>query len=115
MFAWVIKIIQYERLDVSEGIDTNKTNASKECTLRHYRYFKDIGYKFEPHVRNDCHYISMMAYELKNNAILNVKDVHGRCVWWDVTKNDVINMLANSKLNDKGILWTWILVQKKHL
>ena len=29
----------------------------------HYWYFKDIGYKFEPHVCNRCHDISMMVYE----------------------------------------------------
>ena len=28
--VWVIKMLQYERIDVSEGIDTNKTSASKE-------------------------------------------------------------------------------------
>ena len=46
MFVWVIKMLQYERIDVSEGIDVNKARASKECMLFHYRYFKKIGYKF---------------------------------------------------------------------
>ena len=46
----------------------------------------------------------MMAYELKNIAILNVEGVNHRCVLWGVTKNDAINMLGNSKLDDKGIL-----------
>ena len=41
-----------------------------------YWYFKDVGFKFEPHVCNKCHYyVLMTAYELKNIAILNVKDV----------------------------------------
>ena len=39
----------------------------------HYLYFKEIGYKSEPYVCNKCHDISMMTYELKNIAILNVK------------------------------------------
>ena len=46
MFAWVIRISQYEKTDNSEGIDINKTNASKECMLHHYWYFKDVGFKF---------------------------------------------------------------------
>ena len=46
----------------------------------------------------------MMAYELKNIAILNVKTVDCRCVLWNMTKNDAINMLDNSKLDDKGTL-----------
>ena len=46
----------------------------------------------------------MMAYELKNIAILNVKGVDYRCVLWGVTKNEAINILDNSKLDDKGTL-----------
>ena len=41
--------------------------------LCHYWYFKDVGFKFEPHVRNKCHNLLMTAYELKNITILNVK------------------------------------------
>ena len=47
------KMLQYD--DISEGIDINKTNASKECMLCHYLYFKDLGFKFESHVCNKCH------------------------------------------------------------
>ena len=35
----------------------------------------------------------MMAYEFKNIAILNVKGVDYRCVLWNMTRNDTINML----------------------
>ena len=43
----------------------------------------------------------MMAYELKNIAILNVKGIGYRCLLWSVTKNDAINMLGNSKWDIK--------------
>ena len=46
----------------------------------------------------------MMAYELENITILNVKGVDYRCVIWNMTKNDAINRLNKSKLNDKGSL-----------
>ena len=29
-------MLQYDRIDVSEGIDTNKSNGLKECMLCHY-------------------------------------------------------------------------------
>ena len=33
-FVWVnVKILKYENTDASEGIDVNKTSASKECEL----------------------------------------------------------------------------------
>ena len=73
-------MLQYEKIDVSEGINNNKTSASKECMRCHYWYFKDIVFKFEPHVCNKCHDELMTAYELKNIAILNVKCVDFRCI-----------------------------------
>ena len=63
-------MLQCKKIDVSEGIDNNKTRAAKECMLCHYWYFKDVGFKFEPHVCNKCHDVLMTAYELKNIAIL---------------------------------------------
>ena len=29
-------MLRYQKIDVSEGIGINKTNASKECELCHY-------------------------------------------------------------------------------
>ena len=97
-------MLQYDRIDVSEGIDINKIDASKECMLCHYWYFKDIGFKFGPYVCNGCHDMLMIAYEIKSIAILNVKGVDHRCVLWGVTENDTINMLDNSNLDIRDIL-----------
>ena len=38
-------MLQYNKTDVSEGIDINKTSASKECDIYHYWYFKEIDGK----------------------------------------------------------------------
>ena len=32
-------MLEYERIDISEGVDVNKTNLSKECELCHYWFF----------------------------------------------------------------------------
>ena len=64
-----------QKIDVSEGINVNKTSASKECELFHYWFFKDVGFKFEEHVCNGCHDLLTMAYSLENIAILNKKGV----------------------------------------
>ena len=53
---------------------------------------------------NRCHDISMMVDELENIAILNVKGINYRCVLWNMTRNDAINRLNYSKLDDKGTL-----------
>ena len=48
-------MLRYQKINISEGIDLNKTSGSKECELCHYWFFKDIGSKFEEHVCNKCH------------------------------------------------------------
>ena len=35
-------MLEYERIDVSEEIEINKSNKSKECMICHLCYFKDI-------------------------------------------------------------------------
>ena len=32
-------MLEYDKADNSEGIDDNKTNASKECDICHFCYF----------------------------------------------------------------------------
>ena len=35
-------MLEYDKIDISEGTDISKTNAPKECDICHYWYFKDI-------------------------------------------------------------------------
>ena len=67
-------MLQHERIYLSEGIDTNKTGASKEYMLCHYWYFKDIGY-------NKCHHVLRLLMNYKIIAILNVKGIDYRCFY----------------------------------
>ena len=71
-------MLHYQKLSISEGIEIKKTSASKECMLCHYCYFKNFGFKFEPHVCSKCHDVLMTAYEFKSIAILNEKGVDFR-------------------------------------
>ena len=48
-------MLEYDRIDISEGIDVNKTNLSKECDISHYWYFKDICFKYERYLCNGRH------------------------------------------------------------
>ena len=76
-----------ERIGISEKIEINKSNKSN---------------KFESYIFNKCHDTSMMACESENNAILNVKGINYWLFLWNMTKNDAINRLNNSKLDDKS-------------
>ena len=46
----------------------------------------------------------MVAYELKNIAILNVKGTDFRCILWVINRDEAVNRLCNSVLEDKGFL-----------
>ena len=72
--------------------------------LCHYLYFKNVGFRFEPHIWNKYHDILMTAYELKNIAILNVKGVDVRCILWGISRDEAVNRLNNSVLEDKIVL-----------
>ena len=52
----------------------------------------------------------MTAYELKNIAILNVKGVDFRCILWGISRDEAVNKLNSSVLEDK-VSYQWILVQ----
>ena len=39
-------MLEYKRIDISEGIDANKINLSKECDICHYWYFKNMSLIF---------------------------------------------------------------------
>ena len=66
-------MLYFDRIDVSEGIDVNKTSASKECDICHYWYFLNYSFKFQPNVCNRCHELSMMSMNFSNIVILNIK------------------------------------------
>ena len=50
------------------------------------------------------HDVLITADELKNISILTVKRVDYRCILWDISENEVVNILNNSVLEDKGVL-----------
>ena len=66
-------MLQYDRINISEGIDIKKRNASKECKICHYWYFKDIRFKYEPHLCNGCHGLVQKTISFNNIAIVYVK------------------------------------------
>ena len=63
-------MVLYGRINVFEGIDINKTSASKECDVSHYWYFLDKRYKFQPYVCNGCHDVLVMSMNLGDIPIL---------------------------------------------
>ena len=98
-------MLEYDRVDISEVIDVNKTNASKECDIFHCWYLKDVGFKYEPYLCNGCHDLMEKAMSFNHVAIVYVKGSAYRIHFWYMSKDDAINMMNNSNLIDRmGLL-----------
>ena len=65
-------MLHYDRIDVSESIDVNKTSAGKECINCHYWYFIGKGFSLQALLCYCCHDVLMMSMKLNDFAILNV-------------------------------------------
>ena len=65
-------MLEYDRIDISEGIDINKTSSTKGCDICHYWYFKDIGFQYEPYLCNGCHNLIQRAMSFNNVAIVDI-------------------------------------------
>ena len=97
--------IEYDRIDISGGIDINKTNASKERDICHYWHFKDIGFKYEPSICSDFHGLMQKAMSCNDVAIIYVKGSAYRIHFCYMSKDDAISIMNNSNLIDKkGVL-----------
>ena len=97
-------MLEYDRIDISEGIDVNKTSASKECDICHYWYFKDIGFKYEPYLCNGCHDLTQKAMSFNDVAIIYVKGSAYRNHCWYMSKDDAVSIMNNSNLIDKKVV-----------
>ena len=97
-------MLKYERIDISEGIDLNKSNKSKECDICHYRYFLNKNFNYEPNLCNGCHDLMQKAMNFNDVAIVSIKGSDYRIHVWYISRSDAINLLNNSVLDNKGVL-----------
>ena len=77
----------------------------KKINICHYWYFLDKNFNYEQYLCNGCHDLMIKAMSFKNVAIVSNKGNDYRIHFYYISKNDVITLMTNSKLNDKnGVL-----------
>ena len=94
-------MLEHDKIDISEAIEINKTSASKECDICHYWYFLDKNFNYEPYLCNGCHELMQKAMNFNDVAIVSIKGNDYRIHFRYMSKNDAINIMNNSKLNEK--------------
>ena len=95
-------MLYFDKIDVSEGTDVDKTSASKECDICRYWYFLHYNFKFQPNVCNRCHDLLMMYTNLSDIAILNIKGSDDHCIITGISKSEATKSLKNIGLTKKS-------------
>ena len=96
-----IKMVVYERIDISDGIDVKKSYESKDCTLCHYRYFLDKSFSYGPYLCDRCYNMTQKCNKLKNIAAIRIKKSVYRICFLLMSKCEAKKLMANSNVIDK--------------
>ena len=89
-------MLEYGKIEVSEGIDINKTNASKECDICRYWYSLDKNFQYEPYFCNGCYSLIQKAMNFNDVAIASIKGRDYGINFWYMSKNDAIGIMNSS-------------------
>ena len=67
--------MEYDRINMSEGIGVNKTNGSRECIICLDWHFLEVNFKFQPEVCNGCQDLMQKAMNFNDVAIPYLKEM----------------------------------------
>ena len=99
------KMLEYDKINISEGIDVDATNKSKECMLCHYWYFLDKIFSYGPYLCDGCYNMMQKSIDFKNIAIVRFKKSVYRIYFLHMSKHEAKKLMTNSNLIDKKIFY----------
>ena len=94
-------MIEYKWIDISERIDVDKTNKSKECKFYHYWYFLHKNFSYGPYICDDCYNFSQKSKDFKNIAIVHFKKNTYRIYFLCMSKHKAKKLIKKFDLIDK--------------
>ena len=94
-------MLKYDRIDILEGIDVNKTARSKECMLCHYWYFLNKNFSYGPYLSDGCYDIVQISTDFKNIAIAHIKKSAYRIYFQHMSKHEAKKLIKKYDLIDK--------------
>ena len=99
-------MLQYNRIDISEGIDIDKCEeTSRKCSLCKFYHFLYKNFKYGPYLCDGCYDMSMKAVNMQNLAIINHNGNYYRVIFAFMTKKDAYNLIKNAIIiGGKGTL-----------
>ena len=100
-----LKMLEYKRVYISDGIDVNMSDKSKECGFCHYWYFSHKNFNYGSYLCDRCYNIVQKCNKRKNIGIVHVKKSVYRIYFLYMSKREAKILMTNSNLIDeKGVL-----------
>ena len=99
-------MLEYDRIDISEGIDINKCEeTSARSSLCKFYYFLDKNFSKGPFLCNGCCDMSLKAVSMQNLTIINHNRNHYLVNFAFISKKDAYNLIKNAVImGEKGTL-----------
>ena len=96
-------MLEYNRIDLSEGIDVNKCeDTSNKCSLCQCYYFVFKNFNYQRHLCDGCHDISVKALIMQHLTIIYHNGHAYRVNFMFMSKSDAFNLIKNSIIIDKN-------------
>ena len=74
-------MLVYEKSDISDGINVDMSDKSKECMLCHYWYFLDKNFNYGPYLCDGCYNMCKNVINLKILLLFISKKVYTEFVF----------------------------------
>ena len=94
-------MLKYDKIDITEGIDLNKTNKSSECLFCHYWCYLNKKFSYGTFTCDGCYNIVQRSTDFKNIAIIHVKNNAYRVYLKDISKHKAKKKMNNFNLVGK--------------
>ena len=69
-------MLKCDKIDITEGIDLDKTSKSKECMFFDYWYYLNKSFSYGPFTCDGCYNIVQKSIDFKDIAIIYLKKLH---------------------------------------
>ena len=94
-------MLKYDKIDITEDIDLNKTHKSKECMFCYYLYYLNKNFGYGPFTCDGCYDVVQRSTDFKNIAIIYVKKTAYRVYFKDISKNKAKKLMNKFNLVGK--------------
>ena len=94
-------MLKYNKIDITEGIDVDKTNKSREYMFCHYWYYLNKNFSYGPFTCDGCYNIVQKSTDFKNIAIVHAKKSTYRIYFKDISKHKAKTLMNKFDLIGK--------------